>query len=119
MASYITNSGFPNLVGSMEVINDEATSYTSDSLRDTVQPQPLGGPGLHFKVKFRGDNRTYHIRASASGDGYAGTADDHKDPLAQEEWTATASTGDTADAAAAGSGYGSAADETPKKSPTS
>ena len=51
MASYTTASGFLNLVGSMEVVNDIATSYYSDALDQTVKPTHVNGPGLRFKVK--------------------------------------------------------------------
>lgn len=118
MASYTTNSGFTDLVGSMEVTNNDATSYTSTSLGVTVTPQNNGGSGLNFNVSFPTVNRTYHIQATPNGNNYSGHANNNGPATAQEDWTATASTGDTADAARAGSGYGSA-DDAAKKTPAS
>jgi hypothetical protein len=118
MANYTTNSGFADLVGSMEVTNNNVDSYTSDT-QGSGSVQNLGGSGLNFNVSFTAVNRIYHVQATANGNNYSGTANNNGPAAAQEDWTATASTGDTADAARAGSGYGSATDDTPKKSPTS
>ena len=116
MANYTTNSGFADLVGSMTVTNDNVDSYTSDT-QGSGTVRNLGGTALNFNVTFPSVNRTYHVQARADGSNYSGTASNNSPIAAQEEWTATASTGGTADAARAGAGYGSpAADDETKKS---
>ena len=118
MANYTTASGFTDLVGSMVVTNNNVDSYTSDT-QGAGTVRNLGGTGLNFNVSFTAVNRTYHVQATANGSNYSGNANNNGPEAAQEDWTATASTGDTADAARAGSGYGSSAADETKKSPAS
>ena len=102
MANYTTTSGFPDLVGSMVVTNNNVTSYTSNNRgAGTVQNQ--GGSGLNFNVHFSGVDRPYHINGNlnGSGNGYSGNANNNGPAAAEESWAATAQTGDTADASTA------------------
>lgn len=106
MATYTTQSGFSDLVGSVDITNDDANSYTSTTLGETVIPQNLGPTGLRFKVDFGG--RTYNINATANpgGNGYTGSANNNSPLAGQESWSATASTVATDDAAAQETAYG-------------
>lgn len=93
MATYNTTSGFPDLVGSMVIENNQAVSYTS-ATKGEGDVHNVGGPTLRFNVSFENVSRTYNINATsnASGDRYDGTANDNGPALAQEPWSATAST---------------------------
>ncbi len=94
--SYTTTSGFSDLVGSCEITGTNVTSYTSNT-QGTVTPENLGGPNLHFKVKFDAVTHPYVINANASGNGFSGNAKD-KDGLtdAEETWAATATAAEAA-----------------------
>jgi len=97
MATYTTSSGFSDLKGSMVVTNNNADSYTSDTL-GTVTPQKVGGAGLNFNVRFTSVTppRTYNIRstANANGNGYSGNANNNRPAAGEESWSATATTAD-------------------------
>jgi hypothetical protein len=91
MANYTTNSGFDDLDGSMSVTNNNVDSYTSTS-KGAGAVTNLGGTGLNFNVSFTGVTRTYHVTATASGNGFSGNANNGGPELGEETWTATATT---------------------------
>ena len=94
MANYITSSGFSDLNGSMVATNDNADSYYSTNLGNG-SVQNTGASGLDFNVSFSTTPpRVYHISANANGsNGFSGRANNNGPALAEETWSATASTG--------------------------
>jgi hypothetical protein len=92
MGNYNTTSGFSDLIGSMVTTGDNVDSYYSNA-RGAGEVNNLGGSGLHFNVSFTGLPRPYNINATANGsNGFDGKAKDNGPALAEEVWTATAST---------------------------
>ncbi len=115
MANYNTTSGFSDLTGSMVVTNNNVDSYTSNT-QGAGTVQNLGGSNLKFNVRFPSVTQTYHINATANanGNGYGGNANNNSPEGVEETWSATGSTGDTADASKAENAYGSAGDTAKK-----
>jgi len=114
MANYTTTSGFSDLVGSMVVTNGNVESYTSNT-RGAGTIAPPGAPVLRFTVHF-GPGRAYNINSSANGsNGFNGTANNDGPALAEESWSATASTAATVEASTADYTDASAADAAAKK----
>ena len=98
--NYITSSGFSDLNGSMVVTNDNVDSYYSNSLQENGTVRNTGGAGLDFSVSFSATPpRVYHINANANGNGFSGSANNNGPAAAQDTWSATASTGGTAETA--------------------
>src|SRR5215218_5264390 len=104
--NYITSSGFPDLNGSMVVTNDNVDSYYSNSLQQNGTVRNTGGSGLDFSVSFSATPpRVYHINAHASGNGFSGSANNNGPTAGTNPWSATASTGETAETAAKQTAY--------------
>jgi hypothetical protein len=99
MANYITSSGFSDLNGRMSASNDNVDSYTSNNL-GTGTVRNTGGSGLDFSVSFGSTPpRVYHINANSNGsNGFSGNANNNGPAAAQDTWSATATTGETAEA---------------------
>ena len=107
MENYTTTSGFSDLIGSMVVTNNNVDSYTSNT-QGAGTIVPPGASVLRFTVRF-GPGRAYNINATANGSntGFNGTANNNGPALAEESWSATASTARTVDASTADTAYGS------------
>ena len=89
--SYITTSGFSDLVGSCEISGNNVTSYYSDT-RGTGTVTNLGGTNLNFRVSFAGVTRPYVIHAvgNGAGNGFSGNANNNGPEEGEETWAATA-----------------------------
>jgi len=89
--SYITTSGFSDLVGSCEISNNNVTSYYSNT-RGTGTVTNLGGSNLNFRVSFTGVTHPYviHANANGAGNGFSGNANDNGPEEGEETWAATA-----------------------------